>query len=74
MRPPHLVIPIYDLVAVRDISEAVYRLRLGKDDTQRMLAKDNDDGAKLRERAESYDSLTRAYLDVINDRGLIQRS
>jgi hypothetical protein len=55
----------YDPKMVRDISEAVYRMRLGDDDTQRMLAKDNDGGEKLRGRAKSYDSLTRCYLEVL---------
>ena len=50
---------------VRDISAAVYKMRLGPDDTRRMLAKDNDDGKKLRARAESYDALTRCYLAVL---------
>jgi hypothetical protein len=65
---------------VRDISEAVYRLRLDQDtphvsdanpgNVARMLAKDkekdsNDNGKKLRGRAGSYDALTRAYLEVL---------
>lgn len=60
---------------IRDISEAVYRIRLNQDtphksddnpgNVARMLAKDNDGGKKLRARAGSYDVLTRAYLDVL---------
>lgn len=60
---------------VRDISEAVYRLRLDQDtphvsdanpgNVARMIAKDNDGGKKLRGRAASYDALTRAYLEVL---------
>jgi len=47
---------------VRDISEAVYRERLGQDGLEKMLRKDADDGAKLRERAGAYDALTRCYM------------
>ena len=53
--------------SIRDISELVYRLRLEDDcrgNVDRMLAKDNDGGKKLRARAASYDVLTRAYLKV----------
>lgn len=55
----------FDPVMVRDISEAVYRERLGADSVTNMLEKDGDGGAKLRERSASYDGLTRAYLRVI---------
>lgn len=51
---------------VRDVSEAVYRMRLGPDDTARMIAKDGDKGEQLRGRAGSYDTLTRAYMKVLN--------
>ena len=51
---------------IRDISLQVYKIRLGPDDVARMLEKDNDGGRKLRERAGSYDVLTRAYLAVLN--------
>lgn len=54
--------PEFDPEAVRDISEAVYRERLGKDDAAAMIEKDGDGGKKLRERASSYDNLTRAYM------------
>ena len=50
---------------VRDISEAVYRDRLGADDTARMIAKDGDTGQKLRNRAGGYDSLTRTYIAAL---------
>lgn len=56
---------------IRDISEAVYCLRLedasggGKGAVERMIAKDGDDGEKLRNRAAAYDQLTRAYLKVL---------
>jgi hypothetical protein len=53
---------------IRDISVQVYKIRLedgSKGAVERMLAKDADDGRKLRRRAESYDALTRAYLKVL---------
>jgi hypothetical protein len=49
---------------IRNISEAVYRMRLEdecKGNVNRMLEKDGDGGIKLRNRAGSYDALTRAY-------------
>ena len=55
----------FDPAYVRDISEHVYRQRLvpsGKDALKKMLAKDNDGGKKLRERAGAYDDLTRCFL------------
>jgi hypothetical protein len=56
---------IYDAETVRNISVDVYKIRLGQDEVDRMLTKDADDGTKFRERASSYDVLTRAYLDTI---------
>lgn len=59
---------------VRDISVEVYKLRLedgygsGPGAVKRMLKKDDDGGVKLRERAGSYDPLTRAYLAVLAHR------
>lgn len=56
---------------VRDISVEVYKLRLEDSSAgavDRMLAKDGDDGSKLRSRAASYDALTRAYMAVLSDR------
>ncbi len=64
--------PHYDQEYVRDISVEVYKIRLradyaGKpDNVERMLAKDNDGGVKLRRRAEAYDSLTRSYLEALS--------
>lgn len=55
----------FDDVMVRDISEKVYRLRLGAEDTASMIAKDKDNGEKLRARAVCFDTITRAYLEVI---------
>jgi NADPH-dependent ferric siderophore reductase len=50
---------------VRDISEQVYRARLGSEGVKRMLADDEDDGMKLRARASSYDQLTRVYMSIL---------
>lgn len=54
---------------IRDVSVEVYKKRLGDDDTRRMLEKDSDGGAKLKNRAASYDGLTRAYLDAFYEFG-----
>lgn len=57
---------------VRDISVDVYKIRLehssggGSGAVERMLKDDDDGGVKLRGRAESYDVLTRAYLEVLD--------
>ena len=56
---------IYTPEQIRDISEAVYRIRLGDVAFARMSEKDADNGKKMRERAASYDVLTRAYLQVL---------
>jgi hypothetical protein len=55
---------------VRDISERVYRVKLEAENhppgaVERMIAKDKDDGQKLRNRAGAYDALTRCYLTVL---------
>lgn len=47
---------------VRDLSVAVYKLRLGPVSTKRMLERDADGGVKLRRRAGAYDPLSKAYL------------
>lgn len=56
----------FDPQEVRDISEKVYRDLLTTDGrasaVEDMIAKDGDNGEKLRQRAGSYDRLTRAYL------------
>lgn len=62
--------PEFDAETVRDISEAVYRDRLGADDVASMIEKDGDNGQKLRERASSYDNLTRSYMRAVRGRGL----
>jgi hypothetical protein len=53
---------------IRDLSVEVYKMRLEDSSlggVSRMLEKDDDDGAKMRGRAASYDKLTRAYLKVL---------
>jgi len=63
--------PEFDPVVVRDISERVYRERLeaesGDGAVDRMILKDGDSGAKLRERAACYDSLTRSFLRAMKE-------
>lgn len=71
--PPRRVPSLYSPDEIRDISEAVYKIRLEegnmpKGAVERMLADDNDDGKKLRQRAAAYDPLTRAYLKVLTGR------
>lgn len=59
---------------IRDISEKVYRRRLEdscKGDVERMIAKDKDEGQKLRGRAVMYDGPTRAYLDALRAQDLV---
>lgn len=68
MRAPPVRTPSFDAEYIRDLSVKVYRLRLEQDcpgNVARMLTKDADDGTKLRNRAGSYDALTRAYLKVL---------
>jgi hypothetical protein len=57
-----------DADRIRDISEAVFRERLGSD-AKSMIEKDGDDGKKLRARAGAFDSLTRVYLKVLKQAG-----
>lgn len=61
--------PEFDAERVRDVSEAIYRARLadesGEGAAERMIAKDGDNGEKLRRRAGFYDALTRAYMRVL---------
>lgn len=58
-------IPTWNLEFIRDLSEKVYRVMLGDDDTKRMIEKDEDGGKKLRSRAGSYDKLSRTYLEML---------
>jgi hypothetical protein len=62
----------FDPALVRDISEAVYRDRLGPDGLKNMVEADGDGGAKLRERSGSYDSLTRCYMRAIYARAALR--
>lgn len=55
----------FDKNYVRDISEIVYRSRLGPGGAERMVTDDGDDGSKLRGRAGAYDGLTRDYLRAL---------
>jgi hypothetical protein len=61
--------PEFDQEAVRDLSEKVYRDILERDNSEgavaRMIEKDGDNGEKLRERAGSYDRLSRAYMRAL---------
>jgi hypothetical protein len=60
--------PTFDPAYIRDLSEQVYRTMLEADcagNVARMIAKDEDTGEKLRNRAGYYDRLTRAYLKVL---------
>lgn len=59
--------PEFDPEQVRTISETVYRDRLGEADAAAMIAKDGDNGRKLRARSASYDALTRSYMRAIRD-------
>lgn len=61
----------FDPAYIRDLSERVYRARLEQacaGDSARMIKKDGDDGAKLRNRAAAYDPLTRVYLAALDIR------
>lgn len=50
---------------IRDISEKIYRKRLGKGEPERMIQKDGDSGEKLRTRAHIYDSLVVDVLETV---------
>lgn len=53
-------------VKIRDISVEVYKKMLDRGDLERMLAKDDDGGKKLRSRAGIYDNAVRATLEVLS--------
>lgn len=58
---------IFDAKFVRDVSEQVYRVRLGEKDTAKMIADagGGDKGnARVRANSGSLDPLTRIYLDI----------
>lgn len=63
--------PEFDPEYVRDISEAVYKDRLrttsGKNDVEKMIEKDGDNGEKLRRRAEIYDPIVRSVLRAVKE-------
>lgn len=63
-------LPAFSDELIRDVSELVYRARLGESDTTKMIAEDGDQGEKLRKRAQCYDALTKVYLTVIRERAL----
>lgn len=62
----------FDDVAIRNLSEMVYRLRLEGNDAKTMVEKDGDNGEKLRSRSSSYDSLSRDYMRAAVLLGLIE--
>lgn len=57
--------PPRDNERIRDISLAVYKLKIGAPGVARMLAADADGGMKLRNRAASYDNTTVCYLEAL---------
>lgn len=64
MIKPPIERPRFSAEFIRDLSERVYRARIG-DGGVRMQADDKDDGAKLRKRAEVLDPLSRLYLEAL---------
>jgi hypothetical protein len=62
--------PEFDAETVRNVSIAVYKMRLeasSEGAVERMLKKDGDAGKKLSGRAQAFDTLTRCYLRAIKD-------
>lgn len=57
--------PAYDDAFIADLAERVYRLQLGPKDAASMVAKDGDDGTKLRRRAQSYGPIVRDTLAAL---------
>lgn len=55
----------FDTEFVRDVSEAVYRDRVGSDDITKMLDDPKRGPDYVRRTAGSYDTLTRAYLRTL---------
>jgi hypothetical protein len=62
----------FDAEFVRDISEAVYRERLGKNDAEAMEKEHG--AARVRNNAGSYDVLTRAYLRATKAAGSVSEN
>jgi hypothetical protein len=57
--------PSYDAATIEALAEAVYRRQLGPKDAAAMVEKDQDDGAKLRRRAQAYAPVVRDTLDAL---------
>ena len=57
--------PPRDNEAITDISVEVYKMALGPAGVKSMLAQDNDDGVKLRNRAKVRNPTTVMYLRVL---------
>lgn len=58
----------YDADFVRDVSEQVYRVRLGEKDLAQMIIEGGGGAAgekRVRNNSASLDPLTRIYLDVL---------
>ena len=58
-------IPPLDTNRIKDIAEAVYRDRLGERDAARMIADDQDNGEKLRGRAQFYVPLVEPFCKAL---------
>lgn len=59
--------PAYDDAMIADLAERVYRAELGPKDAASMVEKDQDDGTKLRRRAQAYASVVRLTLDALKE-------
>lgn len=71
-RPPKQA-PDWTREQISDLSEAVYRIRLGSPAAVAdMISNDKDQGQKLRNRSRCYHVMTRAYLDVLKERGMLK--
>lgn len=61
--------PEFDADMVHGLSIDVYKMRLvagsGEGAVERMIAKDEDNGEKLSNRAAAYDALSRCYLRAL---------
>lgn len=56
---------VYSDKFVRDISEAVYRARLGEKEVLHMMKHVPNAADVIRSRANIYDKLTRTYLNIL---------
>ena len=59
--------PTYDDAMIADLAERVYRAALGPKDAASMVAEDQDDGVKLRRRAQAYAPVVRLTLDALKE-------